>query len=114
MPSRRKSSTRSKPTPLPPNRDPATEEVNDLRVEKEDNVKERDDQPEEEAIPVIVSPAAAQELHPTDSLALYLAQGHANYLDPQLSAQGYIPHTELYSGLWSNVSVPLLCVGLFI
>jgi len=22
----------------------------------------------------------------------------------QLSAQGYVPHTELYSGLWSNVS----------
>lgn len=22
----------------------------------------------------------------------------------QLSAQGYVPHTELYSGLWQNVS----------
>ena len=21
----------------------------------------------------------------------------------QLSAQGYVPHTELYSGLWTNV-----------
>jgi hypothetical protein len=27
-----------------------------------------------------------------------------NAVDPQLSAQGYIPHTELYGGLWSNVS----------
>lgn len=24
----------------------------------------------------------------------------------QLSAQGYVPHTELYSGLWTNV-----CLG---
>jgi hypothetical protein len=24
----------------------------------------------------------------------------------QLSAQGYVPHTELYGGLWSNVSLP--------
>jgi hypothetical protein len=27
----------------------------------------------------------------------------ANGDDDQLSAQGYIPHTELYGGLWSNV-----------
>jgi hypothetical protein len=27
-----------------------------------------------------------------------------NAVDPQLSAQGYVPHTELYGGLWSNVS----------
>lgn len=26
----------------------------------------------------------------------------------QLSAQGYIPHTELYGGLWSNVRSALI------
>ena len=29
----------------------------------------------------------------------------ANGDGEQLSAQGYIPHTELYGGLWSNVSL---------
>lgn len=38
------------------------------------------------------------------SLALYLGKTYADdEFDEQLSAQGYIPHTELYSGLWSNV-----------
>ena len=30
----------------------------------------------------------------------------ANGDNEQLSAQGYIPHTELYGGLWSNASTP--------
>lgn len=100
--------------PPPLQQDSAAEDPNDSRVEKEDNVKDRDDQSQEEANPVVVSPAAAKLLHPIDSLALYLGQDSADYLDPQLSAQGYIPHTELYSGLWSNVSTSLLCVSFLV
>lgn len=33
----------------------------------------------------------------------YYSIGHPTDAISQLSAQGYVPHTELYSGLWSNV-----------
>lgn len=80
------------------------EDSDRVRVKQEDNIRDETEHPEEEEIPVIVSPIAAQHL-PTDSLALYQSKGSTDSLpSPQLSAQGYIPHTELYSGLWSNVS----------
>jgi hypothetical protein len=35
-------------------------------------------------------------------------EDEANPDDEQLSAQGYVPHAELYGGLWSNVSLATL------
>jgi hypothetical protein len=62
--------------------------------------------PDTDQIPLLITPGAAQHGHEsTVSLTHYL---HGSSADSssfiQLSAQGYIPHTELYSGLWSNVS----------
>jgi hypothetical protein len=56
-------------------------------------------------VPVTVSPLAAQlSSAASKSLADYARAFRTDYAPVQLSAQGYIPHTELYSGLWSNVS----------
>ena len=102
----------AQPAPMPePNSE--IEDNNDSRVKKEDHVEDDNDCPEEETIPVMHSLVAVPLPHlpPADSIALYLGQGSADsLLDPQLSAQGYIPHTELYSGLWSNVSSSLPCL----
>ena len=39
-----------------------------------------------------------------DSKHVKEEEPQANGDGEQLSAQGYIPHTELYGGLWSNAS----------
>ena len=56
--------------------------------------------------------AACGELQPIDNIITPeintqppKTESQANEDNEQLSAQGYIPHTELYGGLWSNASL---------
>jgi hypothetical protein len=63
------------------------------------------DAPVDKDQPAIPPPQPAPiNLDPIITLGIYLGTHTNPCFNPQLSAQGYVPHTELYTGLWSNVS----------
>lgn len=75
------------------------EDSSDRTEDADTALKDKDGHQELSVIP-------AAHIGAATSLALYLRKYHADDdSNAQLSAQGYIPHTELYSGLWSNVSL---------
>jgi hypothetical protein len=78
-------------------RDPSEERQPEEEQAKQDTTVDADQATELDEHAPIVPPLL--------SLGIYLSSAHTNAsVNPQLSAQGYVPHTELYTGLWSNVS----------